>query len=444
MKKHNFLHRGIGWIERELEATLAILILLAAVVGYTLAGTEAVTSALATPDLTTQDTSASFIIGTNSYDSLSFDSTFVSGKTYRVRKLFLQPSTASTITGIGLRGTTSENYNATITLTSAYSGKVYVVGNSAGATLNGTTITNQNTAVFVADATQIILNFKGIENSFRGISINPPNTNTVSADEIATLSLVPAVTTTLVGNNRSFIAIATNSSGAAISSNTLALEWTVTTSPAGIATVNSDGLVTTTGAGTVTVKVIADGKTASATITVVSAPVAVTPATTTPNTTTPTTTTPTATNTIADNGATSLLEKIGNILAPASAATTTPTTATITPAVATAAIFSDASVIERVATTGTTNISQTEIATATKGMTLISKIATTVRINFAQIVSDLKTIAVGTTITNPAGTVIYQKPSALQAISTWVRSITSGASAGTLHIKAEDEGGEAL
>ena len=430
MKKHNFLHRGIGWIKRELEATLAILILLSAVFGYTLAGTETVTNTLATPDLTTQEASASsFVIGTNSYDSLAFDSTFIDGKTYRVRKLSLQPSTASTIAGIGLQGTTSSKYTATINLASSYSGKVYVIGDSIGATLNGTTITNQDTAVFVADATQLILNFDGIKHSFRAISTLSPNTAPVSNETIANLAVLPSTTIMFTRESRRFIVIATDQAGSSISSSQLSLNWTLNTIPNEIATINQDGLVTTTEAGVITVKVIAGGKSASASITVVSKPIAVTPATT-PTTSPSTTTSPdkTATETSADNGSQSILDKITQALTggPADAttsniSTTIETKSVIAQAIAVAvAAYSPAVVAERFAKTGSAIANQAEIKAIVGTQTTITgRIATRFGLVLNEMKQSFTEIAVGNKILG--------KPSAIKSIANFISGLFIGA-----------------
>lgn len=422
MKKHNFLHRGIGWVERELEATLAILILLAAVVGYTLAGTEAVT-----PALTTQEASAnsSLIIGGQAYSTLAFDRTI--SNAYQVRKLSVTPSDVATVSGKGLMGTSATDYTATIALSNSFSGALYVWYSGNSVSLNGIDVRNQTTPVVVTNVSQLVLGFPGITASVRAISVNPSSINTVSATDVSTLSLVPATATTIVGSSRSFIAIATNASGAAISSDKLALKWSVATSPASIASVDSNGLVTTIAAGTVTVKVTAGSKTASATITVVEPPKASTPATsTTTNQTSSTATSAnqTATKTATSESAQSLLNKVAEILAgPANAATSTPTTTVITPAVATQALFDPTTVAARVASTGSVNPTKAEVQVLTQNMTLVQKVATNVSVGFTQIFRDLKTIAVGTKITDATGNIVHEQPSALKSIVSFIGSL---------------------
>ncbi len=426
MKKHNFLHRGIGWVERELEATLAILILLAAVVGYTLAGTEAVTSAA----LTAQDAETSaFTIGTTTYSTLSFDPAILSDtNTYRVRRLTLTPSSVSTLANKGMAGTVvGEKYTASIKLGSPFSGAIYAWGNVGGISLNGINIVSSSQPVVITGANELTLNFVGGTHSIRALSINPPSAApSVSADTVATLAVLPSTTKMLAGESRRFVVIATDQVGSSISSSQLPLKWSLATIPNGIATINQDGLVTTTEAGVITVKVTADGKSASASITVVPEPVAVTPATTTPSTTTPTATTPTTTTD--DTSKQTLLDAISNILAgPASASTTTPAPTTITPSVATTTLFSDAAVIARVEATNSTVVSQAELNTVTTGMTATQKAITKLQVGFNQIINDFKQIAVGTKIFDSAGKVVVEKPSAIKTIITFFGNLLGGA-----------------
>lgn len=450
MKKHNFLHRGIGWVERELEATLAILILLAAVVGYTLAGTEAVTPALTAQEAVVA--SNSLMVGSQGYSTLAFDRTI--SNAYQVRKLSITPSDVATVSGKGLVGTSAVNYTATVSLSEPFSGALYVWGKPSGASLNGIDITSETKPVVVTNADSLILTFRGITNEIRAISTNLPSVNTISATEISTLSLVPATATTTVGSKRSFIAIATNASGAAISADKLTLKWSVVTSPTGIAAVDGNGLVTTTGAGTVTVKVTAGSKTtASATITVVKTPEASTPATsaTTTNQTSSTTTSAnqTATKITAEN-AQSLMNKVTEILAgpanaAAPAASSAATGTVITPKVAVKALFDPATVATRAASTKSINPTKSEIQLLTQNMTLAQKITTNISVGFTQVIRDLKTIVVGTRIKDSAGTVIVNQPSAIRSIGNFIVGLfTSGTSASTSETTSIDFGEDDL
>jgi len=438
MKKHNFLHRGIAWVERELEVTLAVLILLAAVVGYTFAGTEAVSN----NQLTAQETSsASFSIGSSTYSTLAFDRSYTSGATYQIRKLSATPSSVATTKGTGLMGTEDIDYTVTLSLSAPFSGAVYVIGNSAGASLNGTTISSQNEPIVLTEAEKLILNFHGLKNTFKAISLNPASSEAISTSDIATMALVPATSTTLVGSERTFIAIVTDSTGAAISTDKLNLKWSVTTSPAGIATVSDNGVVTSTAEGVVTVKVISGTKSASATITVVAKPVAVSPATTPSSDTT--SADKTATETTTDNGAKSMLDKITEVLTGSPAEAAAPSTSTTTEAKsviaqATAianAAYSPAVIAERVAKTGSTVAKQAEIkAIVETQSTTTGKIATRLNLAMNEMKQSFTEMAVGNKTVN--------KPSAIQSIFKWVKSISAGASAGTSDIMRLKAGGE--
>ncbi len=419
MKKHNFLHRGIAWVKHELEVTLAVLILLAAVVGYTFAGTEAVSNNQLTAQETATATS-SLSIGSGSYNTLSFASSITGEGVYRVRKLNVTPSSVATTATNGLMGTTSGKYTATINLANQFSGAAYVLGNSTGAMLNGISITSPNSPVVLTSVSSLVLEFEGIKNTIQGISINPPSSNVISTEEIATLSLLPTTATTAVGTARTFAVIAIDADGTAISADKLTLKWSLNTTPTGIATVNSGGVVSTTGAGTVTVKVTAGLRSASATITVVEPKETPVTTVTTPSNTADKTTT----DTVANNGAQPMLNKISKVLtgSPAEAATLSTSTtieakSVIAQATAIAnAAYSPAVIAERFTKTGSTIAKQNEIkALVATQPTTTGKIATRFNLAINEIKQSFIEMAVGNKTVN--------KPSAIKTLGNLISGL---------------------
>lgn len=437
MKKHNFLHRLTGWVEQELEATLAVLIVLAAVVGYSLAGTET-----ATNSLTAQEAAAvtdGFVMGANHYSTLSFDSS-LSG--YLVRRIAASPSDVAVIKGKGLVGSTAgAAYTATFSLSEPFSGIVYLLGTYDSATLNGSTVTGADKPIAVTDASKFILNFMGGTNYLRGISINPGNKTEIVPEQIANVSILPATLSTIVGSPRNFILILTDNNGKALSASNYDVNWSVICNPSGIATI-SQGTLTTTGVGTVTVKAIVGGKPASATVTVIAKPTTVeaTKPTSFPGATEEgigNSTTqgnrvefqfiPPSLNSADEQTATkSILDQFAELLVkPADAATNevlTPTKA------ATQVLFSDAAALER----GSTAPKNAELKAVTQNMPTLQKISTTISVSLAQIKADLTSMFVGTTLKDSTGKVVVNRPNAFGLVFRAVQNLLTGANAGTM------------
>jgi len=69
MKKSTVLHKFWGLVEKELEASLAVLVVLGAIFGYSLAGTELVTG-----DIQIASTTGSFVINGKTYVAVATDS----------------------------------------------------------------------------------------------------------------------------------------------------------------------------------------------------------------------------------------------------------------------------------------------------------------------------------------------------------------------------------
>jgi len=443
MKKSNFYHRVLGWVEQELEATLAVLIVLAAVVGYSLAATEAPS----TPSQgVTAQQAASFTIGSQQYQTLSFDSQYTTSA-YRVRTLGIasgDPSDISSIPGKGMSGATpGGTYRVSVSLSQAFAGSIYVGGTySAGSvTLNDKPITNASTPVAIDSTTKLTLTFPGGPDTYiRTLSvaslITPPAT-------VANIFLIPNSATMEVGSTRTFVAFVTDTNGKTAN---VPIAWSITSAkPSDIATVNSStGEVTATGAGTITVKASTNGgKTATATVTIIakSVPVqsTVTPTNTGTATGTATTTPPSQTSTSTSQG---LLDQLASLLVkPSKAATSTTQNTTPTASASEIAntLFSPTMVTARVAATGSTAPSQTELNQITTGMTLTQKIATQISVGVRQVVTDIKAMVVGQAlVTDANGKVLVKRPNALGLFADAIRGLLSGAGATPTKINPEE------
>ncbi|MFA5009958.1 MAG: hypothetical protein WC553_01835 [Patescibacteria group bacterium] len=442
MKQRKFIHRLVDMVEHELEATLAILIVLASIVGYTLASTETATN----DPLTAQQSSGTLAIGNGSYSTLSFDRTYTSGSTYQVRLLKIEPSDAASVSGQGLTGTRAGQYTATISLKQAFTGKLYVYGTYSSISLNGTTVTSPTSPVTVLDAESLILSFAGIQDKIRAISVNAGIATDSKIQEVANLSLIPSLATTVVGTPRTFIVIATDASGLSVPSNQLDIVWSVKTTPSNIATINSNGVVTPTGAGTIIVTAKAEDKTASSTITVVEPVQEVTQPITTDTTTSNSTESESNITTgteetdrslfrhippLSAETPQSILDTIAEVLAPAAEAATEgqETTGTAIATKTADALYSLAVVAERVATTNSVNPSNAEIKAVSKTMTLAQKAVFNLKSAANQINQDLRAIAVGTKIVDANGKVIVEQPNAVNLFAQKIKSLFSGVGA---------------
>lgn len=444
MKKRNFLHRVVGWVERELEASLAVLVILAAVVGYSLAATE--TTAPATDSgVTAQQVSLLSFNGKN-YATIAFDSSLATdSSTVLVRKVKLNPDDPqdlATYSGKGLMGLSSgATYKASVALSGVYSGSLYVWGKlSSPVVLNGQTVVSSTTPVQVTGDT-LTISFNGGDTSVAAISTLPKSTITKSQD-VGSLFVIPSVLTLKVGETRNLVTLATTTGGQAVNPS---ITWKMTTVPSGIASIDpSTGAVTAKAAGTAQITAEANGKKASATITIVeeqklptiSYPGADedTKTSTQTQTETKTTTQEKSANTTeptnswnSDWGDQGFFSKVAELINPTADAATKDTTektvAAPSAAVVTEALFAPTAVVARVESTGKTNPTQQEVRAMTQTMTATQKFVTNLKIAQTQIASDLKAMIFGTTITNAKGEVVAKKPSAPKAIGQFILNL---------------------
>jgi len=432
MKKRNFLHRFIDLVEHELEATLAILIVLAAVAGYSLAATDTTTGSAG---LTAQQVDVLSISG-KTYSAAVFDSS-LSGTpgALLVRKVILDssaPQDLITQKGKGLIGANKDLvYQAKVALSSSYTGSLYVWGQyTSGVVLNGKAVTNSSTAVSVEGATTLIIEFPGVAASISGIGTTAQTST--ATETVSNVFVLPNTGTMIVGESRNFVSLVTDSAGRAI---TASVSWTMTTDPAGIATINpTTGEVTANAAGIVKVMAKANGgKTASATITIIAKPEEPKQVATYPGAPdednpeaiklTPWIFVPVSSSANEQAPAKSLIDQLAELLAPpADAATGT----SVTPAKAvTQVLFSDAVAIERQSTAP----KQIELKTVTQNMTLVQKLTTTFSVAAKQIVNDVHAMVFGIEIKDAQGKIVIKQSNAANLFVQKVKSLLSGAGA---------------
>lgn len=435
MEKRNFLHRILGLVEHELEATLAVLILLAAVIGYTLAGTTTAVQSLS--PLSVQ--AAGFSIGSATYQTISFDSALYGTGIYRVRNVSIPsdaPQDVVTLKNKGLTGASpEENYTAKVVLSSPYTGSAYVWG-TGDVTLNGHSIANSTTPVSISDET-LTIEFTG-SSTVQAISVNAKSAS--QTQQVSNVFVLPNTISMTTGEARTFIALVTDKDGKSIANPGVA--WSMVATPSGIATINSTtGEVTATAAGKLIVTARVNSASASATVTILAKTVtevpAKTPATTPEDDTTNTvkppvvispvdnsTETPgTATPTTEDNttdGATPTRAWY-QFIPPLPENATVPQVVT--------KLFSPEMVIARAEATGTVTPSAQEVQAATKSMTFMQKVVANVEIGLKQMSTEIKTMVSGMKVTDNTGKIIIEKKSLGQSIRDLVKSITSGASA---------------
>jgi len=262
MKQRNFLHRLIDLVEHELEATLAILIVLAAVVGYSLAATDEATI----PGVTVQQTSGLNVNGAI-YPGIAFDST-LDADFYLARRLTFasdSPENVLTTKGSGITGVDPKlRYEFSIELAAPYSGSLYAIGTYPAGTvsINRKTVSNSNTPASITDSDTITVTMSGTA-QLRGLSTTPMSQT--QKQTFSDIYIIPNTASVAVGEVKIFSVLATTSEGSATVNP--AVTWSV--KPAGIATINSaTGELKAVAAGVVTVTATMNGRQASATISI--------------------------------------------------------------------------------------------------------------------------------------------------------------------------------
>lgn len=441
MKNHKSLfHTVLGVVRKELEITLAVLVLLAFVVGFSFA--QATTTEPAATDTQVAATqSSNLIVGGKAYQGL----TFGTAKTGYIKVSKLTGG-AQYISGGALTLVDSSlTYTLKVSLEQELDASKWYIDYRADKptlTVNGQAVTSPTQPITLTGAKEISIVTKG------GIDLisfsKTPGTVATPTDiskTVATAYLAPSATTITAGQVRNFILVALDDSGSSIDAKAFTT-WTVSNSA--IATINkSTGALTAIAPGTVQVTAKIGDAVATATVTVqpkeeqaeiVNEPskeaIVALPITSTTKTEGTETTTATPTS----DSATTVAEKTEAT----SSTTATQTATAVAVDKAVASIFSPAAVAARVVETGSAIPRQTEINKA--AATIPSAVARfSFRLGTAvkEIALTLKTIAVGhTAIDQTTGTVV-KTPSAGSVIANFIGNLIglgNGANAGTLRI----------
>lgn len=438
------MHTVLGLVRKELEVTLAVLVLLAFVVGFSFAQTP-----------TTETPAADTQVAVIQTDKIQYNGRTYSGLSFGAAKSGMLTVKGFTSTGAQYYtsplGLTLVDPSATYTLELALDAELddnkwYTDGDNATLTINGQTVTSPTQGISLVGAKSIKIVTKGGIN-LRTFSHTPGSSSTTTIKTVKTLYLAPATTFLVEGTTRSFLVVALDESGSSIDTKGIA-KWTV--SNTSVATINATtGVLTALKAGTVEVTVTVGTAKATATVTVqpkVEQPEIVNEPTTEagkqivalPSTST-TTKTQTAPDAPAQTSTTATTQTGTATDTKAPEATTTTTVDT-----AIQSLFSKEAVAARLVAEG--NASPTQAQINQVAATISSPVA---RIGFRisaaaqEIGLTLRTIFVGNAVTNPATGDRIVTRSAIQVIGSLIGNLLTGGNpasqAGTMRITPGEE-----
>ncbi|AKM84555.1 MAG: hypothetical protein VE98_C0001G0098 [candidate division Kazan bacterium GW2011_GWA1_50_15] len=263
-KQPSIFHKLWGLVEKELEASLAVLVVLGAIFGYSLAGTELVTG-----DIQIAQTTQSFMIGGRSYSALNFSTKNVAGA-YRVRltPANVSPSDVAQTTA-GARGqATGANYVFTLSLDEPFTGSAFAWGEFSRVQINNTLVASPLGAAHLANDNQLVITFVGGETLSRIALVPGTVSDAPAVKPVASLNILPGSATVTVGGEYTFIALPRDNTGITVS-NAL-INWSVDNTS--LATINSvTGQLKALKTGQLVVKAVTDGAVASATVTIIPA-----------------------------------------------------------------------------------------------------------------------------------------------------------------------------
>ncbi len=420
MKKKNCLWQSVvSFVHRELEATLAVLIVFAFIFGYSFAADNTIDAGDTADVIQFTD---DFVINGVTYQGLNFTASNQATK-YRVRTGFT-PGTVATTTA-GTKGiATGAQYTYKLTLGQPINTTAYLHGSYTSATVNGKTVTGPTVGVSISGST-ITINFTGGD-VLAGLYKTAGSTGTAPTPEIKTLYLIPSVTSVEVNMERTFNVVALDIDGNSASAT---VTWTITQGSE-FATIDprTGVLIGVEAGGPVTIRATHDGVSASATVTVKEASATtlrqiIEKQTRNQETTraevgeeTDTTTYPGAPDNNVDSD--NLLGLI-----------TVPTTGGETTSKATEAaldLFADEQVAQRIEETGSTHPTQAEINTIAKAQTtLVQRVAVRATAAIREVATSLQEMFVGRTIPTENGQ-IYKVPNVFQRIGSFLVNLFTG------------------
>jgi hypothetical protein len=422
MKNKNHLQGVVRFLRRELEITLAVLVVLGFIFGHSLASSD-----LATGDAKVQVAQTSNVnlpIYDATYSGITFGTASLSGA-YKAVTGFTPTSVITTADGT--RGADlNTTYTYRLTLESAASGGAYLHGTYTTATVNGTSVT-PTTPVTLA-GTALTVTFKG--GTIQRLVSYPGAEADSNKNVVANLFVLPNTATLEVNKSISLQAIALNANGQAL---TVSPAWSIASQYRAYASVNaSTGVITGIAPGRVVVQANVNGLSASATITV-KTPMIQPPATTTPSTgtqnqtqtqTTPRSEQPATSEPVADEP-TSVADQVAEALQPTQ--TQTQEQAQVAAARDEALnLFAANKVQERLVQSNSIRPTQADInAVVAQQTTFAQKAIVRLTAVVEEIRATLTEIAVGRTVVMPDGS-LEKRPSALQAIGSVLLKFVGG------------------
>lgn len=266
MQNRKIGHGVVEFIKRELEMSLALLLMLGFVVGFSYASTS--TSLDAGNVEIAQNTSwdGGWAFSGVKYDGLNFSSQSISGL-YTVRSGYSPANLSQTRDGV--KGQTEgQSYSLNLTLDQPVSGTFYLHGDLTG----GVTVNGNTTA---SSATPIKLNTSNFTMTFKGGQVlqklvRYAGTTAAAPQKIATMYVIPASAYVGVNQTRNFEIIALDTNGNQIKS--VATVWSILEGSKFAIIDRATGALTGIAPGLVKVQASSNGATASATITVKEAP----------------------------------------------------------------------------------------------------------------------------------------------------------------------------
>lgn len=263
MKNHNQTwHRFISFVERELEMSLAVLLVLACAIGYGFANSATLDSG----DVSVQEaTGSNLMINRISYDGIDFTSRNIPNL-YRVYTGITPGDVATTVNGT--RGfTNGMTYTYKLTLDQPVSGTFYMHGDYTNSVSVNGTVLNSPAGAAVVSGSQITIQWKSGDTIEKLVTYPGTASSVPPAATVKDLYIIPSAASITVGMNRFFQIVALDENGRSVSN--VAVVWSITQGNR-FATINaSTGRLTANQAGgPVTVQAKVSSKTATATITV--------------------------------------------------------------------------------------------------------------------------------------------------------------------------------
>lgn len=268
-----FIHGIIEFAKRELEISLALLLMLGFVVGFTYANTDAPLDngnvVEATPDNSWGATwgEDSFVIKGIEYQGMQFGAGRTAGL-FTVRTGYAGPQDLSQTTA-GVEGhTAGATYSLKITLDNTVKGIFYLHGTFSGVTV-GDTLVNSQLGPIQLNGNEINIEFRGGDVLDKLVPY-VGQSDTYIAPKIATLYLLPNTARVAIHQIRNFSVIALDVNGNEIRNATKT--WSILVGKENAIIDKVTGAVTGVKAGLVQVQVKSNGATAVATINVEEAP----------------------------------------------------------------------------------------------------------------------------------------------------------------------------